>query len=98
MLHVTSAKYLDRYRVRVNFNNGEEGIADFEDALVGPIFDPLRDVNYFRTFLIEGHTLSWSNGADFAPEYIRELITTSIATEQSDRDRGPVSRAPSHTT
>ena len=82
MLHVTSAEYIDRYRVRVAFNNGNCGIADLEDSLDGPVFFPLRDVNYFRTFRIEGHTLSWSNGADFAPEYVLDLIMAGNATEQ----------------
>ena len=83
MIHVTSAEYIDRYRVRVTFNNGNCGIADFENSLDGPVFFPLRDIEYFRAFKIEGHTLSWSNGADFAPEYVLDLIMAEKATEQT---------------
>jgi hypothetical protein len=83
MLHVTYAEYIDRHRVRVEFNNGESGTADFANSLDGPVFYPLRDTNYFRTFRIEGHTLSWSNGADFAPEYILEIVRGKNTTEQS---------------
>ena len=84
MLHVTSAEYVDRYRIRVIFNNGNHGIADFSESLDGPVFFPLRDVDYFKTFRIEGHTLSWANGADFAPEYVAELALQQSAIDQSD--------------
>jgi hypothetical protein len=29
----------------------------------------------FKSFKIEGHTLSWSNGADFAPEFFHDNIS-----------------------
>jgi hypothetical protein len=34
-------------------------------------------VQYFMNFRIEGHTLSWENGADFAPEYLHGLVQAS---------------------
>ena len=84
MLHVTSAEYLDGYRVRVEFNSGDFGIADFCNSLNGPIFRPLREPTYFRTFRVEGHTLAWENGADFAPEYIQGLLRLSNSADQCD--------------
>lgn len=36
--------------------------------LHGPIFEPLRDVAYFREFFVAGSTVCWPNGADIAPE------------------------------
>ena len=92
MLHVTSAEYVDRYRIRVIFNNGNHGIADFSESLDGPVFFPLRDVDYFKTFRIEGHTLSWANGADFAPEYVAELALQQSATEQNHAPKHPTVR------
>jgi hypothetical protein len=35
---------------------------------------PLKDVKFFRRFLIRYNTLSWKNGADFAPEFLREKL------------------------
>ena len=29
---------------------------------------------YFKNFKLEGHTLMWPNGADFAPEYLHALM------------------------
>jgi hypothetical protein len=70
--HVEQAKYIDGYKVWLTFNDGAEGEIDLSSELDGEIFEPLKDVSYFKSFTLEGHTLSWSNGADFAPEFLRE--------------------------
>lgn len=73
-LHIEEAKYLNGHRVWVKFSDGLEGQVDLKNELNGPIFEPLKDPDYFRRFTLEGHTLTWLNGADFAPEYIHSLI------------------------
>lgn len=73
-MHVTQAKYLADYKIWVSFNDGAEGEIDLSSELYGEIFEPLKDKAFFRSFRLEGHTLSWSNGADFAPEFLREQI------------------------
>ncbi|MBI2779758.1 MAG: DUF2442 domain-containing protein [Gammaproteobacteria bacterium] len=71
-LHVTEAKYVGDYRIEVLFNNGRRGVADLSNALVGPIFEPLKNIAEFRKFKVdeEIETVTWPNGADLAPEYI----------------------------
>ena len=71
-LHVDDAEYLHGYSVKLRFNDGFEGVVDLSDSLTGPVFEPLRDNAFFKSFRIEGNTLSWENGADFAPEYLKE--------------------------
>lgn len=73
-LHVIQAKYCGDYRVWLSFNDGAEGEIDLASELYGEIFEPLKDAEFFKSFKLEGHTLSWSNGADFAPEFLREQI------------------------
>jgi hypothetical protein len=73
-LHVTEARHIEGQRVAVRFNDGTEGEVDLSNSLDGPVFQPLRDVAYFRTFSLAGHTLTWPNGADFAPEYLHSLV------------------------
>jgi hypothetical protein len=41
---------------------------NFQPGLEGPIFEPLHDVEYFRSSHLEGGTVAWPNGADIAPE------------------------------
>ncbi len=69
---VTRAKYCGAYRIRVTFDDGIEGVVDFEPWLRGPIFEPLKDLDYFRRFAVEGGTIAWPNGADVAPETLHE--------------------------
>ncbi len=73
-LHVEQAKYLDDYKVWLSFNDGVEGEIDLSSELSGELFEPLKNRTFFKSFVLEGHTLSWSNGADFAPEFLREHI------------------------
>lgn len=73
-VHVTKAKYLENYTVWLAFNDGAEGRVDLMPELYGDMFIPLKNVEYFKSFRLEGHTLSWPNGADFAPEFLREII------------------------
>ena len=75
-IHVTNAKYMGDYQIWLSFNDGTEGKVDLGPELHGEVFELLKDKEFFRSFSLEGHTLSWSNGADFAPEFLREQIDT----------------------
>ncbi len=79
-LHVTEARHVADHRIHVSFNDGTSDEIDLAGSLDGPIFEPLRDVEYFKSFSIVGHTLAWPNGADFAPEYLHSLATTPANT------------------
>ena len=73
-VHVTDAKYTRDYKVWLAFNDGAQGEIDLSPELQGEVFEPLRDRSFFQSFTLEGRTLSWRNGADFAPEFLRELL------------------------
>jgi len=75
-LHVTEAHHVRGHCVRVSFNDGTCAEIDLSGSLDGPIFEPLRNVEYFKSFSIFGHTLAWPNGADFAPEHLQSLAAT----------------------
>jgi hypothetical protein len=79
ILHVTGARHVAGHRVHLSFNDGTAGEVDLEGVLDGPVFQPLRDVEYFKQFHLEGHTLTWSNGADFAPEFLHSLTHAETA-------------------
>lgn len=71
-LHVTKVEYLHDYAIRVTFNDGRRGEADLEDALRGPVFEPLKDKILFSQVSVdpELETVVWPNGADLAPEFL----------------------------
>ena len=72
-IEIVKADYLNGYRVKLLFNNGETRIADLSNSLNGTVFSPLKDIEYFKNFMIKFNTIEWENGADFAPEYLYEI-------------------------
>lgn len=78
-MHVLEARYIRDYKVWLRFNDGAFGEVDLSEELEGPVFGPLRDVELFKHFTLAGHTLSWENGADFAPEFLREQVQSAAA-------------------
>ena len=76
-LEVTKAEYLDGYRLRLFFNNGEVRIVNLLSSLKGEVFEPLKDIEYFKQFTVKFNTVEWQNGADFAPEYLYEISTAA---------------------
>jgi len=69
---VTNASWVAGHRLDVTFSDGARKVIDFSPWLIGPVFEPLRDVDYFRRFILDGWTVSWPNGADIAPETLYE--------------------------
>jgi hypothetical protein len=65
---VIRAEYCDHFRIHLTFNDNTEKTIDFHQWLRGPIFEPLKDLTYFRRFFLDGGTVAWPNGADIAPE------------------------------
>ena len=72
-LEVSEANYLQEYKINLIFNTGESKIVDLSQELIGPVFEPLKDISLFRSFTIKYNTIEWSNGADFAPEFLLKL-------------------------
>ena len=73
LVHVVEASYRGGHRVWLKFNDGLEGEADLSSELWGEVFQPLQDPAYFASFRVD-ETLTWPNGADFAPEFLHALV------------------------
>lgn len=76
ILNVTNAEYKAGYKVSLTFNNDESVFVDLEHTIFNDtrkIFQPLRDIEYFKSFKIRLNTITWDNEADFAPEFLLEL-------------------------
>ena len=90
MLEVTKAEYVEGYRIRVSFNTGETGVVDLKGALWGPVFEPLKDTSAFKRFSVSDvlHTVCWENGADFAPEFLRDRMLQQAGTADAGSPSG----------
>ena len=76
---VIQAEHHSEFKIRLVFNDGTQGTVDFSDWLAGPVFEPLKDPEYFARFFIDGGTVVWPNGADIAPETLHERVKASEA-------------------
>lgn len=73
---IKEAKYVGNYTIWLRFADGAEGEVDLSSELVGEVFEPLKNQDFFRNFSLHNElkTVVWPNGADFAPEFLRSAI------------------------
>ena len=71
ILHVTKAKYLQDYQIEMEFSSGDRRIVDLKDHLWGEIFEPVKDLEFFKQFKLnpDTGTIEWPNESDYAPEF-----------------------------
>jgi hypothetical protein len=76
LYRLVEARYVREFTLWLRFSDGVEGEVDLRDELYGPIFEPLRELEVFRSFQLhpELHTITWPNGADFAPEFLHDQV------------------------
>jgi hypothetical protein len=78
--HIIESHYVVGHTVWLRFSDGAEGEVDLSKELHGPVFEPLRDIEVFRQFVVhpELRTLVWPKGADFAPEFLRSSLRVAV--------------------
>ena len=76
MVNVTAVRHVRDHILWLRFNDGAEGAVDLAGELDGEVFLPLREVAFFERVRLDPdiRTVAWPNGADFAPEFLRELL------------------------
>ena len=79
IIRVVSAEYVKGYQLRVRFSDGAEKLVDFSRWLHGEVFRPLVNKRQFKRFFVAGGTVCWPNGADIAPETLRNSDEASSA-------------------
>jgi len=72
---VRDARYLVDYELLLTFEDGSVRRVDLEPHLDGEIFEPLKDISYFRTVRVNPDldTIVWGNGADMSPDFLFEI-------------------------
>lgn len=75
ILRIVEADVRGAHQLGLVFNDGTRKTVNVKSLLTGPVFEPLRDAAYFSRVTLDPvcGTVVWPNGADFAPEALREL-------------------------
>jgi hypothetical protein len=73
---LVEARHVSKFVLFLRFSDGVEGEIDLQGELFGPMFEPLKDAEIFKSFKLhpELHTLVWPNGADFSPEFLHDNL------------------------
>jgi Protein of unknown function (DUF2442) len=74
LVTVKNARYLSGYILELSFSDGIKAEIDFSEWIDKyPFFAPLKNIDYFKNFSLDGWTVCWENGADIAPETLHEI-------------------------
>ena len=82
ILRIVEAIVCGEHSLELRFNNGAHKRVNVLPLLEGPIFKPLYDPAYFAQAKLDAvvGTVTWPNGADFAPEALFELPAETTQT------------------
>lgn len=80
MNDVIEVRYVRNYTVWVRFQDGTSGEVDISRSFKGPVFEPLKDVEFFKQVRVDPEigTIVWPNGADVAPETLYERVHIAV--------------------
>lgn len=76
---IAKMEKLGGFRLRFRFTDGSGGVHDFARMVEepGPMMEPLRDEAYFNRVFLEFGALTWPNGFDVAPEWLRREMAAA---------------------
>ena len=89
LIQLIEARYLGDHRVWLKFSDETSGEVDLRGEIWGEVFEPLKDPAKFAQFHLD-RTLVWPNGADFAPEFLHDLVRRGSA--QAAEPKSPLYR------
>jgi hypothetical protein len=72
---ITDVSYVEDYKLKLRFEDDKCKIVDLQPHLDGKIFEPLKDVSYFKqvTLNTDIDTIAWPNNADYSPDFLYEI-------------------------
>ncbi|MEX1231313.1 MAG: DUF2442 domain-containing protein [Planctomycetaceae bacterium] len=84
-----AATYITEYTIQFCFADGVVADVDLKDELWGEVFEPLKDVEVFKSFTFdkELNTVTWTSGADFAPEFLYERASAKASAAEDGVSR-----------
>lgn len=71
------ASFVEPYVLRLNYENDEVRIYDFEANLEHPFYAPLKSVTLFKQVYVKNGDLLWPTGQDFCPHTLYDQSVTA---------------------
>jgi hypothetical protein len=80
MNDVVEVRYVRDHVLWLRFQDGTAGEVDLQPCLRGPVFEPLREMEYFKQVRVDPEigTIVWPNGADIAPETLLQRVRVAV--------------------
>jgi len=75
MHFVREASYVSEYKLLLTFEDSVVKLVDLEPYLDGEVFEPLKDIDYFKAVHVNQDidTIVWKNDADISPDFLYEI-------------------------
>ncbi len=72
---IKNVTYIKEYQLKLQFENDKYILVDLKSHLSGKIFEPLKDISYFKAVKLNEDidTIVWPNNADFSPDFLYEI-------------------------
>jgi hypothetical protein len=87
ILRIRKAKVCGPFVLDLTFNDGTRKCVNLKPLLHGPIFQPLKKAEFFKSVKLDSvcGTVCWPNGADFAPEALLALKSMRQPSEKGKK-------------
>jgi hypothetical protein len=82
ILRITELQVAGPHVLKLAFNDGTRKTVDVYPLLTGPVFEPLKDPEFFARAELDpvAGTVVWPNDADLAPEALHDLSAVEEST------------------
>ncbi|MBL8016642.1 MAG: DUF2442 domain-containing protein [Ignavibacteria bacterium] len=70
---IVKVEPIEDYSIRIQFDDGVVKTIDIKPFIDGGISTELRDINFFNRVYLDNGSVTWPNGYDFCPVFLRKL-------------------------
>ena len=77
---------MNETKVSLRYDDGVGAVLDLASLLQGPVFEALKDSQFFAKVAIDDETIRWPNGADIDPYVLRLWVEKGRVLSREETD------------